>query len=148
MSELLHPLLMRRGWSFRLQHRMEASKSDIRSTGVRFCSGSVQAIPCPPARSSVFALFTSQSPVYPHAGHANTLSERVMSSFTYPQIHIFVEGKKRSMTMTLGFAISFLFSVPSAEFCTSLPKCPLCHPLMFSSCMTARSLPVTISWYT
>ena len=69
-------------------------------------SASVQDISCSPARSSVFAAFTSRSSVYPHP-HANILSESVMPSLMSPHRgHILVEGKNLSTTSTLGFAMS------------------------------------------
>ena len=103
----------------------EAWKPDIRSSGVRLCSASVQDISCLPASSIVFALFTSRSSVYPHSGQTNVLSESVMSSFKAPQRgHILVDGKNLSKIRTFGFDSSFLLRVPSAEFYTCFPNSP------------------------
>ena len=84
----------------------EAWKPDIRSSGVRLCSASVQDISCLPASSIVFALFTSRSSVYPHSGQTNVLSESVMSSVKAPQRgHILVDGKNLSKIRTFGFLL-------------------------------------------
>ncbi len=158
-SELLHHSLMLEDGASglfpfpgRLAERSHISyevwKTDFRSSGEHLRSASVQDRLCLPARSSVFAALTSRSSEYPHP-HVNILSDSVISSLMIPHRgHIFVDGKNLSMTMTSGFSISFLFSVPRALFCTCLPKSPLCHPLIFSSWMTMSFLPVTMSWYT
>ena len=102
-----------------------------------------------PARSVVIAPLVSRSSVYPQTGQTNRSTPSFIPSCLCPHIgHTAVEGKKRSTTIVLGSALNFDFSVPRHEFCTCLPKSPLCHPWILSSCMTSTSCPSAISWNT